>query len=137
MLISQSPPHPIHSKNHRLCPEATLAACTHLDEEKAVDSFTYGYLAGVSLLIADPPCFLCFPSSFIAQFKHYCTTYITFPSSLDPPSIPFVLGNFKCFVSIIRPVILLQDQVEEIILWKMGPRRTLIWVVTDSCICAF
>jgi len=49
-------------------------------------------------------------------------------SSRDPLSLPITTINFKRFVSIIRPVFWLQDRVEEIILWKMGPARTIIWM---------
>jgi hypothetical protein len=45
--------------------------------------------------------------------------------------------NFKRFVSIVGPVFWLQDRVEEIILWKTGPTRTLVWMAAYSFICMF
>ena len=58
-------------------------------------------------------------------------------SSRDPLSLPIMSTNFKRFVSIIGPVFWLQDRVEEIMLWKTGPTRTLIWMAAYSFICMF
>ncbi|KIM41141.1 hypothetical protein M413DRAFT_445856 [Hebeloma cylindrosporum] len=61
----------------------------------------------------------------------------TLLSSRDPLSLPIMSTNFKRFVSIIGPVFWLQDRVEEIILWKTGPARTLVWMAAYSFICFF
>ena len=58
-------------------------------------------------------------------------------SSRDPLSLPIISTNFKRFASIVGPVLWLQDRVEEIILWKTGPARTLIWMAAYSFICMF
>ena len=58
-------------------------------------------------------------------------------SSRDPLSLSIMSTNFKRFVSIIGPVLWLQDRVEEIILWKTGPARTLTWMAAYSFICMF
>jgi len=62
---------------------------------------------------------------------------VTLLSSRDPLSLPIMTVNFKRFVSIIGPVFWLQDRVEEIILWKTGPARTIIWMAAYSLICTF
>ena len=83
-------------------------------------------------------------SSFIAQSK--CSAppasktdhnHITLLSLRDPLLSPIISTNFKRFESIIGPVFWLQDRVEEIIVWKTGPIRPLIWMAASSSICAF
>jgi len=62
-------------------------------------------------------------------------SHVKLLSSRVPLSLPVMSTNFKRFVSVIGPVFWLQDRVEEIILWKTGPARTLIWMAAYSFIC--
>ena len=60
----------------------------------------------------------------------------TFLSSRDRISIPIMTSNFKRFVSIIGPVFWLQDRIEEIILWKRGWMRTVVWMAVYAFLCS-
>lgn len=61
----------------------------------------------------------------------------TLLSTRDPLSLPIMSTNFKRFVSIIGPVFWIQDRIEEIVLWKRGTMRTLVWMAAYALICMF
>ncbi|KAI5986170.1 hypothetical protein EDD15DRAFT_2299353 [Pisolithus albus] len=61
----------------------------------------------------------------------------TFLSTRDPLSLPIVTNNFRRFVAKVGPVFWLQDRIEEIILWKKGWKRTVVWLFAYGFICYF
>ncbi|KAI6123391.1 hypothetical protein EDD16DRAFT_1566085 [Pisolithus croceorrhizus] len=58
-------------------------------------------------------------------------------STRDPLSLPIVTNNFRRFVARVGPVFWLQDRIEEIILWKKGWKRTVVWLAAYGFICYF
>ncbi|KAI6044749.1 hypothetical protein EDC04DRAFT_2865675 [Pisolithus marmoratus] len=61
----------------------------------------------------------------------------TLLSARDPLSLPIVSNNFRRFVARVGPVFWLQDRIEEIILWKKGWKRTVVWLAAYGFICYF
>ncbi|KAI6151326.1 hypothetical protein EDD17DRAFT_1148400 [Pisolithus thermaeus] len=61
----------------------------------------------------------------------------TLLSTRDPLSFPIVTSNFRRFVARVGPVFWLQDRIEEIILWKKGWKRTVVWLAAYGFICYF
>ncbi|KAI6027327.1 hypothetical protein BKA83DRAFT_4227474 [Pisolithus microcarpus] len=61
----------------------------------------------------------------------------TFLSTRDPLSLPIVTNNFRRFVARVGPVFWLQDRIEEIILWKKGWKRTVVWLFAYGFICYY
>ncbi|KAN0074594.1 hypothetical protein V8E55_011643 [Tylopilus felleus] len=58
-------------------------------------------------------------------------------STRDPLSVPIMTANFRRFVSRVGPVFWLQDRVEEIILWKKGWKRTIVFLAAYGFFCYF
>lgn len=56
-------------------------------------------------------------------------------STRDPLSVPIMTANFRRFVSRVGPVFWLQDRVEEIILWKKGWKRTIVFLAAYGFFC--
>ncbi|KAH7885544.1 hypothetical protein F5I97DRAFT_1810990 [Phlebopus sp. FC_14] len=61
----------------------------------------------------------------------------TLISTRDPLSLPIMTSNFRRFVARVGPVFWLQDRIEEVILWKKGWRRTVVWLTAYAFLCYF
>ena len=58
-------------------------------------------------------------------------------STKDPLSVPIMFVNFRRFVSCVGLMFWLQDQFEEIVMWKEGWRVTCAWLSAYGFYCMF
>ena len=59
----------------------------------------------------------------------------TYLSTGDPLSLSTMTTNFRRFVARVGPLFWLQDRIEEIILWKKGWKRTVVWLAAYGFMC--
>lgn len=58
--------------------------------------------------------------------------------SQDPPvSVPLLTIAFRRFIVKVTPIFYVQDRVEEVLLWKRGPRVGFMWAAAWGALCMF